>query len=105
MKHKVEESRSREVEGLRKMMRQIAVEIPEDVAKQIDRAIAFSGQTEQEFVLATIVEKLNAIAAEVPVLELSDRDMDALLAAIENPPPPNEAMLRAMARWRELGSP
>lgn len=28
--------------------------------------------------------------------------MDALLAAIENPPPPNEAMLRAMARSRLL---
>ncbi len=38
-------------------------------------------------------------------LELSDRDMDALLDAIANPPPPNEAMLRAIARWRELGSP
>lgn len=39
------------------------------------------------------------------VLELSDRDMDALLAAIANPPPPNAAMLRAAKRWRDLGSP
>lgn len=51
------------------------------------------------------MEKLEEIAAETPGLELSDRDMDALLAAIENPPPPNEAMLRAIARWREHGSP
>ena len=39
------------------------------------------------------------------VLELSGRDMDALLAAIANPPPPNAAMLRAAKRWRELGAP
>lgn len=42
---------------------------------------------------------------EPQTLELSDRAMDALLDAIANPPPPNEAMLRAMARWREHGSP
>ena len=42
---------------------------------------------------------------EPQTLELSDRDMEALLDAIANPPPPNEAMLRAMMRWHERGSP
>ncbi len=41
------------------------------------------------------------LAQEPQVLELSDRDMDALLAAIANPPPPNAAMLHSIARWRE----
>jgi hypothetical protein len=41
--------------------------------------------------------------AEPTVLELTDRDMDALLDAIANPPAPNDAMRRAIARWRELG--
>jgi uncharacterized protein (DUF1778 family) len=45
------------------------------------------------------------LLGEPQTLELSDRDMDALLEAIANPPPPNEAMLRAKARWREHGSP
>lgn len=87
------------------MTRQVVVDLPEEMAKQLAMAIAFSGQTEQEFIIETIADKLEAIATEVQVLELSDRDMDALLAAIENPPPPNEAMLRAVARWRERGSP
>ena len=42
---------------------------------------------------------------EPQTLELSDRDMEALLETIANPPPPNDAMLRAIARWREHGSP
>jgi uncharacterized protein (DUF1778 family) len=46
-----------------------------------------------------------ALLKEPQTLELSDRDMDALLDAIANPPPPNEAMLRSIARWRERGSP
>lgn len=87
------------------MTRQVVVDLPEEMAKQLAMAIAFSGQTEQEFIIETIADKLEAIATEVQVLELSNRDMDALLAAIENPPPPNEAMLRAVARWRAHGSP
>jgi len=42
---------------------------------------------------------------EEHILELSDRDMDALLAALASPPEPNEAMLRSIQRWRECGSP
>ena len=47
------------------MTRQIVIELPEDMAKQIDRAIWFSGQTEHEFIVKTIADKLEAIAAEV----------------------------------------
>jgi hypothetical protein len=42
---------------------------------------------------------------EAQILELSDRDMDALLAALTSPPEPNEAMLRSIQRWRKLGTP
>ncbi len=45
------------------------------------------------------------LLGEPQTLQLSDRDMDALLDAIANPPPPNEAMLRSIARWREHFSP
>jgi hypothetical protein len=45
------------------------------------------------------------LLGEPQTLELSDRDMEALLDAIANPPPPNEAMLRAIGQWREHGSP
>lgn len=33
-------------------------------------------------------------------LVLSDRDRDAFLAALENPPLPNEALVRAARNWR-----
>ncbi len=51
------------------------------------------------------VEYPDELLGEPEILELSDRDMEALLDAIANPPPPNEAMLRSMTRWREHGSP
>jgi uncharacterized protein (DUF1778 family) len=51
-----------------------------------------------EFVRAAIKEKAEAVLSAHHLTILSDRDMDALLEAIANPPPPNEAMLRAIAR-------
>ncbi|MBA2595991.1 MAG: DUF1778 domain-containing protein [Chloroflexia bacterium] len=52
-----------------------------------------------------MIEERNSTAWEPRFPELSDRDMDALLDAIANPPPPNAAMLRAVERWRKSGSP
>ncbi len=38
---------------------------------------------------------------ELPRAPLSDRDRDAFLALLENPPPPNEALLRAWAKYNK----
>lgn len=66
------------------------------------------GEPETQDIIADI-EPIGDIPIELlgepQTLELSNRDMEALLEAIAHPPPPNEAMLRAIARWREHGSP
>ncbi len=38
---------------------------------------------------------------EETVAPLSDRDRDAFLALLDNPPPPNEALLRAAAKYKK----
>ncbi len=38
---------------------------------------------------------------EEPRAPLSDRDRDAFLALLENPPPPNEALRRAAAEYKK----
>jgi uncharacterized protein (DUF1778 family) len=78
----------REVAQRSRKTRRIAIRLTSELADQLQRA-----------------EKAREIEREQYLLELSDRDMDALLDAIANPPPPNAAMLRAAARWRERGSP
>src|SRR3954468_11866761 len=40
-------------------------------------------------------------AGEQHLLELTERDMDELLAAVASPPLPNTAMQRAVSRWRK----
>ncbi len=85
--------------------RRVAVRLTDDLAAQLEQAVELSGRTQSELITEAIAEKTGGIIREQHILELTDRDMDALLAALENPGTPNEAMLRSIARWREHGSP
>jgi uncharacterized protein (DUF1778 family) len=38
---------------------------------------------------------------ELPRTPLSDRDRDVFLAILDNPPPPNEALLKAAAKYKK----
>ena len=68
--------------------------------ERVDLAVALTGQRRSDFIAEAIVTKMDAMRRLPHNLELSDRDMQAPRDTIENPPPPNEAMLRAIARWR-----
>jgi uncharacterized protein (DUF1778 family) len=81
--------------------RRIAVRLTDELAAQLERAVALSGRSQTEFITEAIADKASEIVREQHYLELSERDMEALLDAIANPPAPNEAMLRSIARWRE----
>ena len=85
--------------------RRIAIRLTDELAEQLQRAVVLSGRSQTDFITEAIAAKASAIEREQYFLELSDRDMDGLLDAIAHPPPPNAAMLRAAARWRERGSP
>jgi uncharacterized protein (DUF1778 family) len=81
--------------SLPRKTRRIAVRLTDELATRLERAVALSGRSQTDLITEAIAEKASEIEREQYLLELSDRDMDALLEAIANPPPPNEAMLRA----------
>jgi uncharacterized protein (DUF1778 family) len=81
--------------------RRIAFRLTEELGTRLERAVAISGRSQTELITEAIADKTNAIIREQRLLELSDRDMDALLGAIAAPPVANEAMRRSVARWRE----
>jgi uncharacterized protein (DUF1778 family) len=62
----------------------------------IERAAALMGTTVSAFMLQNAYEAAQRLIAEWDVITLSDRDRDAFLAALENPPEPNEALKRLM---------
>lgn len=85
--------------------RRIAFRLTDELGARLEQAVALSGRSQTDFITDAIADKADAIIQEQRILELTDRDMDALLAALAAPPEPNEAMLRSVARWRERGSP
>lgn len=85
--------------------KRIAVRLTAELDERINRAVALSGRTQTEFISEALAEKADEIIRAQYHMELSERDMEALLDAIENPPEPNEAMLRAISSWRERFQP
>lgn len=64
----------------------------------IERAAAIMGSTVSSFMLQNAYEAARRLVAEQEVITLSDRDRDAFLAALENPPEPNQALIDLMRR-------
>lgn len=64
----------------------------------IERAAALMGTTMSSFMLQNAYEAAQRLVAQYETITLSDRDRDAFLAALENPPEPTDALRALLAR-------
>ena len=64
----------------------------------IERAAAIMGSTVSSFMLQNAYEAALRLVAQQDVITLSDRDRDAFLKALENPPEPTQALIDLMRR-------
>jgi uncharacterized protein (DUF1778 family) len=71
------------------------VRLTEEHKQLIERAAEFLGQTIAAFTVSTLVQEAQRIVDRFSSLRLSDRDRDSFLAALNNPPDPNERFRRA----------
>lgn len=62
----------------------------------IERAAAIMGSTVSGFMLQNAYEAALRLVAQQDVITLSDRDRDAFLKALENPPEPTQALIDLM---------
>jgi uncharacterized protein (DUF1778 family) len=82
-------------------MDRLALRLSREKKQLIKQAAAASGQSLTDFAVGTLCRRAREVLGEEQVLVLSDRDRDAFLAALDNPPKPNKALLRAARNWRE----
>lgn len=61
----------------------------------IEKAAGLLGQTVSAFTISTLVREAQEVTEQFGELRLSDRDRDAFLAALDNPPEPNARLRRA----------
>src|SRR3954453_805257 len=67
----------------------------------IEQAAALKGLSVTDFAVMTLFREAQEVLKEEQMLVLSDRDRDAFLAALDNPPPPNQKALSAARAYKE----
>lgn len=73
------------------------VRLGHEQKKLIEQAAELLGQTISAFTVATLIQEAEQVVERFGRLQLSDRDRDAFLAALDQPPAPGEK-LRSAAR-------
>jgi len=69
--------------------KRLDVRLAADHKNLIEQAASLRGQTVSAFAVSTLVAEAGRVVEESTVLRLSNRDRDAFLATLDNPPKPN----------------
>jgi uncharacterized protein (DUF1778 family) len=77
--------------------------VPVDQKRLIEQAAALSGLTVSSFILGSTVEHAREVVKEAAVIDLSNRDRDRLLAALDDTNArPNPALRQAAKLHKKL---
>jgi uncharacterized protein (DUF1778 family) len=68
----------------------------------VRRAAEIQGRSVSDFVVAAAQDAAQRTVAEVEVIRLSREAQEQFVSMLLNPPPPADALLRALERHREL---
>lgn len=80
----------------------IEARIAPDVLAVVRRAAEIQGRSVSDFVVAAAQEAAQKAVAEMEVIRLSREAQEQFVSLLLNPPPPSDALLRALDRHREL---
>lgn len=80
-----------------KKSERVAMRLTPLVKQQLERAAIIEGRSLTDFVVAAALEAARSTIERTHVIRLSMRDSDRFLAALANPPDPNDALRKAAA--------
>ncbi|MDD9303023.1 MAG: DUF1778 domain-containing protein [Desulfobacter sp.] len=75
--------------------------MPFHVHEKLIKAAELSGSTLNQFVVQSALEKASDILEKERVLNLSYNDAHTIFEAIENPPEPKNALIRAAREYQQ----
>lgn len=76
--------------------------ITPEVQRQLKRAAEIEGRSVSDFVVAAALEAAQKTIERTEVVLLTLDAHDRFWEAIQNPPPPNDALRRAASRHRDM---
>lgn len=78
--------------------------ISPDQKKILQRAAALEGRSLTDFVVGHIVQEAKRVVQENEIIRLTEREREAFVAALLNPRPPKDALVKAMkSHIRQVG--
>lgn len=72
-----------------------------EIQELIQRAADYSGTTLSQFLIESATSKAYEVIERTETLHLSMAGADALCAALDNPPKPNEKLLEAAKHYKD----
>ena len=75
--------------------------MPYHVHEKLLLAANLSGATLNQFVVQSALEKASTVLEQERVLNLTLRDAEILFEAIENPPSPNDQLIKAAQAYKK----
>ncbi len=71
-----------------------------ELKERIEKAAIISGLTVTDFAINTLANTADEVLEKHQTRILSNRDRDTFLEMLENPPKPNEALLKAVKEYK-----
>jgi uncharacterized protein (DUF1778 family) len=75
--------------------------MPYHVHEKLAYAAELLGATLNQFVVQSALEKANSVLEQDKVLNLTFKDAEILFETIENPPPPNDQLIKAAQAYKK----
>jgi uncharacterized protein (DUF1778 family) len=75
--------------------------LPREKKHAIEQAAAIRGLSLTDFAILTLYQEAQEVLKSETVTVLSDRDRDAFLNALNNPPAPNDGLLQAASAYKK----
>lgn len=85
-----------------KSMARLEARITPETKALLQKAAALQGRTITDFVVASVQAEACRVIQQHQTLKLSIEDSQAFVDALLNPPKPNEALLAAARRYKQV---
>lgn len=77
----------------------ITARVPVQIQETLEIAAGMVGSTLNQFIVQTALREAERIIEQERMIRLSTQDAEAFLEALDNPPPPNAKLTRALKNY------
>jgi uncharacterized protein (DUF1778 family) len=78
----------------------LSVRMPREIKNKIRRAADLRGITLSDFIVSNMISTAESVIQEHGAVLVSERDAERLMAALDNPPKPNRALLEGARDYK-----